>query len=181
MVIESEIGSKNQQDAMEESLYRVSTNGCMLEEQIRIRSDQNDDVQQSTQDLTNDIDSFIAGVTEMKEEQQRILAKIDKMKKMVTCQQQKVDEIKEWAEVVIDKSNRKAVYKTIKEKHRYLDIIKSKNNQLEIYLCELGNEEESLKREKENIEIRVNSASKSRSKKIIGNTESRSIIKTKRK
>lgn len=58
---------------------------------------------------------------------------------MASCQQEKVDEIKEWAEIVIDKNNRKTVFKTIKEKQRYLDLITQKNNQLEIYLKELTN------------------------------------------
>jgi mevalonate kinase len=75
------------------------------------------------------------------------MAKIEKLKKMASCQQEKVNEISEWAEIVIDKSNRKTVQKTMTEKQRYLDQLKQKNKQLEVYLCELANEEELLLRQ----------------------------------
>lgn len=49
-------------------------------------------------------------------------------------QQEKVDQIKEWAQIVIDKNNRKLVYKTMNEKRDYLQKITAKNDLLEMYL-----------------------------------------------
>lgn len=74
------------------------------------------------------------GMVELKEEEEKVVAKIDKLKKMANCQQQKVNEISEWAEIVIDKSNRKTVQKTMKEKESYLRQMQQRNAQLEIYL-----------------------------------------------
>ncbi len=56
------------------------------------------------------------------------------MKKMAMKQQEKVDQIKEWAQIVIDKNNRKLVYKTMNEKRDYLQKITAKNDLLEMYL-----------------------------------------------
>jgi hypothetical protein len=48
-----------------------------------------------------------------------------------------VDEIKEWAEIVIDKNSRKVVYRTLTEKQQYLARIRQKNDHLQLYLAEL--------------------------------------------
>ena len=47
---------------------------------------------------------------------------------MANCQEEKVNEISEWANIVIDKSSRKTVQKTMKEKQSYLDRMKEKND-----------------------------------------------------
>lgn len=80
-----------------------------------------------------------------------MITKIEKLKKMATKQQENVNEIKEWAEIVIDKNNRQVVYKTLNERQEDLMKLKSKNNQLELYLLELQAEEKALlKKNKEN-------------------------------
>jgi mevalonate kinase len=79
----------------------------------------------------------VEGAIALREEEGKLLGKIEKMKKMAMRQQEKVDEIKEWAEIVIDKNNRKLVYKTMNEKREYLQKIKAKNDLLEMYLNEL--------------------------------------------
>lgn len=48
-----------------------------------------------------------------------------------------MDEIKEWAEIVIDKNSRKVVYRTLTEKQQYLARIRQKNDHLQLYLAEL--------------------------------------------
>ncbi len=74
-----------------------------------------------------------------------------------------MDEIKEWAEIVIDKSNRKAVYSTIREKENYLESLRQKNNQLEIYLKELDQEQVFLDRaNKENSQQAKTTGSKTK-------------------
>jgi hypothetical protein len=66
-----------------------------------------------------------------------MVGKIEKLKKMAMKQQEKVNEIKEWAEIIIDKDNRQMVYKTLNEKEKDLMKLKGKNDQLEMYLNEL--------------------------------------------
>lgn len=56
------------------------------------------------------------GVKEFKEKESKMITKIEKLKKMATKQQENVNEIKEWAEIVIDKNNRQVVYKTLNER-----------------------------------------------------------------
>lgn len=69
-----------------------------------------------------------------------MIGKVEKLKKMAKNHQEKVNEIREWAEIVIDKNNRKEIYNTLFEKEKYLEKMKLNNNQLEIYLNELENE-----------------------------------------
>lgn len=65
------------------------------------------------------------------------MGKIEKLKRMALKQQQRFEEISEWADVVVDKSNRKLVFKTMNEKKDYLKKLQNKNEQLQIYLSEL--------------------------------------------
>jgi hypothetical protein len=93
-----------------------------------------------------EIDSFVEGAAALREEEVRRVGKIEKLKKMATRQQEKMNEIREWAEIVIDKNNRQAVYQTLAEKEEDLTKLKSKNDQLEMYLNELEAEERALMR-----------------------------------
>jgi hypothetical protein len=63
-----------------------------------------------------EIDGFVEGVSLFKEEENRMVGKIEKLKKMAMKQQEKVNEIQEWAEIIIDKNNRQVVYKTLNQK-----------------------------------------------------------------
>ena len=45
-------------------------------------------------------------------------------------QQEQVDEIAEWADFVVDKNNRKVVFKTMAEKKHYLQSLRNKNQNL---------------------------------------------------
>ena len=105
------------------------------------------------------------------------MQKVDKLKKMACCQQEKVDQITQWAEIVIDKSNRRAVQKTMKEKQKYLHCMKEKNNKLEIYLCQLNNEEEALKREMRQREIEKENMSGQKSVRKIKKKNNKSVKK----
>ena len=63
-----------------------------------------------------EIDGFVEGVSLFKEEENRMVGKIEKLKKMAMKQQEKVNEIQEWAEIIIDKNSRQVVYKTLNQK-----------------------------------------------------------------
>ena len=45
-----------------------------------------------------------------------MITNIEKLKKMAMKQQEKVNEINQWAEIVIDKNNRQMVYRTLNER-----------------------------------------------------------------
>lgn len=118
--------------------------------------------------MVREIDGFVEGVGALREEAGRTVAKAERLKKLATRQQEKVNEIREWAEIIIDKNNRQVVYRTLGQKEEDLAKLKAKNGQLEMYLGELEAEERCLARsakEKENsITSRARSAPRTKRK-----------------
>jgi hypothetical protein len=80
----------------------------------------------------------------MKSASKEIVGRIENLKKIAKMKQEKVSEIEQWDEVVIDMGNRKLVFKTLAEREELLTKARSRNSRLEMYLQELESEERML-------------------------------------
>lgn len=80
---------------------------------------------------------MVEGTERLKEEETGCVTKIDRLKRKALRQQERVEEMAEWADIVVDKSNRKLVFKTMREKKDYLNSLSQKNQLLEMRLAEL--------------------------------------------
>lgn len=80
----------------------------------------------------------------LKGEEKEAMGKIEKLKRIAGGKQEKVNEIEEWDEVMIDMGNRQLVFRTLAEKQCTLSKLKEKNDRLEMLLRELEDEERGL-------------------------------------
>ena len=81
----------------------------------------NANAEKATEQLTREIDQMVLGVEKLKGEEASIIGKIERLKKKAMRQQAKVEEMAEWTDFAVDRSNRSLVFKAMSEKKEYLE------------------------------------------------------------
>lgn len=79
---------------------------------------ENERIVEETREAVLKIDQAIADTVQANEEETLLTAKLDSLRKVVSKRQQKIEEMGEWAKLVIDKTNRAVAGKMLSTKEQ---------------------------------------------------------------
>lgn len=67
---------------------------------------------------------------DLRAEQREEAGRVEKLRRVVICQQEKANAIAEWEEFAVDLSNRQLAFRSLAEKHQCLQKVKARNDRL---------------------------------------------------